>query len=79
MAALLTTAKTGKPPHVPRQTNGSDDVVHIYDGIHDSARKSKKKPMPFKTIGMDREILIQSEGREKEIDGYHLISLRCGI
>ena len=45
-----------------------DDVVHIDDGIHDSARKSKKKPMPFKTIGLDRDILIQSEVRDKERD-----------
>ena len=56
-----------------------DDVVQIDDGIHDSARKSKKKPMPLKTIGMDREILVQSEVRDKEKDGYHLISLRGGI
>ena len=56
-----------------------DDVVHIDDGIHDSARKPKKKPMPLKTIGMDREILVQSEVRDKEKDGYHLISLRGGI
>lgn len=43
-----------------------DHVVHIHEGIHDSARKSKKKPMPFKTIGLDRDILIQSEVRDKE-------------
>ena len=45
-----------------------DHVVHIHEGIHDSARKSKKKPMPFKTIGLDRDILIQSEVRDKERD-----------
>ena len=35
--------------------------------------------MPFAATWIDLEIIIVSEGSQKEKDKYHMISLTCGI
>ena len=54
-----------------------EDVVHIYNGILLSHKKSEI--MPFAATWMDLEIIILSEVSQKEKDKYHMISLICGI
>ena len=54
-----------------------EGVVHIYSGIllsHD-----KNEIMPFAAMWMQLEIIILSEGRQKEKDKHHMISLTHGI
>ena len=53
------------------------DVVHVYNGILLSHKKSKI--LPFSATGMDLEIIILSEVSQKEKDKYHMISLIRGI
>ena len=69
-AALFTIAKTQKQLQCP----STEDVVHTYDGILLS-----HKIMPLAATWMQLEILIVSEGRQKEKDKYHMISLISGI
>ena len=54
-----------------------EDVVHIYNGILLSHKKSKI--MPFAATWMDLEIAILSEVSQTKKDKYHMISLICGI
>ena len=54
-----------------------EDVVHIYNGILHSHKKSKM--MSFAAIQMDLEIIILSEVSQTQKDKYHMISLICGI
>ena len=51
-----------------------EDVIHIYNGILLSHRKNV---MPFAATQMNLEIIILSEGRQKE--KYHMILLTWGI
>ena len=39
----------------------------------------KNEIMPFAATWIDLEIIIVSEGSQKEKDKYHMISLTCGI
>ena len=41
-------------------------------------KKTKKQPMPFAATWMDPEIIILSEGSQKEKDRKHVISLKRG-
>ena len=54
-----------------------EGVVHIYSGILLSHEKNEI--MPFAAMWMQLEIIILSEGRQKEKDKHHMISLICGI
>ena len=47
------------------------DVVHIYNGILVSHKKTEI--MPFAAPWMDLETVILSEVRQKEKDKYHMI------
>ena len=48
-----------------------EDVVHTYNGILLSHKKSEI--MPFAATQMDLEITILSEVRQTEKDKYHMI------
>ena len=52
-------------------------MVHIHSGL--LLRHKKEKIMPFAATGMQPEILILSEVRQKEKDEYRMISPICGI
>ena len=52
-------------------------MVHIYNGILLSHKKNEI--MSFAAKWMDPEIIILSEGSQKEKDKYHMVSLTCGI
>ena len=54
-----------------------EDLVHIYNGILLSRRKSKI--MPFAATWMQPEIIILSEVGQNEKDKYNMISVLCGI
>ena len=54
-----------------------EDLVHIYNGILLSLRKSKI--MPFAATWMQPEIIILSEVSQNEKDKYNMISVLCGI
>ena len=53
-------------------------MLHMYTLEYYSATK-KNKVVPFAAMSMQLEILIPSEGSQKENDKYHRISLMCGI
>ena len=54
-----------------------EDVVYIYKGILLSHKKNKITPVV--ATWMQLEIIILSEGSQKEKDKYHMISLICGM
>ena len=56
---------------------GNKYVVHIYNGILLSQKKSKI--VSFAATWMDLEIIIISEVTRAEKDKYHMITLICGI
>ena len=39
----------------------------------------KNERMPFVAMWIDLEIILLSEGSQKEKDKHHMISLTCGI
>ena len=51
------------------------------DRSDDVKRQSIKKNerMPFVAMWIDLEIILLSEGSQKEKDKHHMISLTCGI
>ena len=51
-------------------------MEHIYNGRILLSHK-KNEIMPFAAMWMDLEIIILSEGSQK--DKYHIISFMCGI
>ena len=55
-----------------------EDVVHIYTMEYYLAIK-KNEIMPFAATWMQLEIIMLSEGSQKEKDKYHMVSLICGI
>ena len=77
-AALLTIAKTWKPPKRPSTDEWIEKTWHIYTMEYYSAVK-KNEIMPFAATSMDLEIIIRSEVSQTEKDKYHMISLICGI
>ena len=78
MAALITTAKTRKPPKCPLSDEWIKKMWYRYTVEYYSAIK-KNEIMPFAATWMDLEIIILSEVSQKEKDKYHMISLICGI
>ena len=54
-----------------------EDVVHIYNGIYDSAIKGNKTGS-FVETWMDLESVIQSEVSQKEKNKYHILMHICG-
>ena len=54
------------------------EMWHIYTMEYYSAIK-KNEIMPFAATWMQIEIIILSEGSQKEKDKYHMISFICGI
>ena len=52
--------------------------VHIYSIEYYSAIK-KNEIMPFAATWMDLEIIILSEGSQKEKDKYCMIPRTCGV
>ena len=73
----LTTAKTWKQPKGPLIDKWGK-MWYIYTVEYYSAIK-KNKIMPFAAIQMNLEIIILSEGSQKEKDKHHMISLICGL
>ena len=52
-------------------------MVYIHNGILLSYKKNEI--VPFAATWMQQEILLLSEGQQKEKDKYLVISLICGI
>jgi len=52
-------------------------ITMWYNGILLSHKKNEI--MSFAAKWMDPEIIILSEGSQKEKDKYHMVSLTCGI
>ena len=59
----------------PLRGMDKEDVIHIYNGILLSHKKSEI--MPFAATWMDLEIFILSGVRERQT--HHMMSLICGI
>ena len=81
IAALLTVAGillTWKQPKCPSVYEWIKKTWSIYTMEYYSAAK-KNKIMPFAVTWKRLEILILSEGSQKEKDQAHMISLTCGI
>ena len=78
IAALFTRAKTWKQPKCPSTDEWIKKMWCIYTMEYYSAIK-KNEIMPFAATWMQIEIIILSEGSQKEKDKYHMISFICGI
>ena len=65
-------------PKCPSTEKWIKKMLHMYTLEYYSAIK-KNKVVPFAAMSMQLEILIPSEGSQKENDKYHRISLMCGI
>ena len=78
IAALVTIAKTWKPPKCPSTEEWIKKMWCIYTKEYYSAIK-KNEIMPFAATWMDLEIIILSEVSQTVKDKYHMISLICGI
>ena len=76
-AALFTIAETWKQPKCP-STDEWIKIWYLYTMEYYSAIK-KNEIMPVAATWMQLEIIILSEGSQKEKDKYHMISLVCGI
>ena len=74
IAALFIIAKTWEEPKCP---SAKEWINMWYNGILLSHKKNEI--MSFATKWMDQEIIILSEGSQKEKDKYHMVSLPCGI
>ena len=77
-AALLTTAKTWTQPKCPLTHEWMNKTWCTYTTEYHSAIK-KNEVIPLAVTWMQHEIIILSEGSQKEKDKYHTISLTCGI
>ena len=75
IAALFAAAKTRKLK-CPSTDEWIKKMWYIHTMEYYSAIK-KNEIMPFAATWMDLEIIILSEGSQK--DKYHMISLTCGI
>ena len=78
IAALFTIAKTWKQPKCSSTDEWIKKMWCIYTMEYYSAIK-KNEIMPFAATWMQIEIIILSEGSQKEKDKYHMISFICGI
>ena len=78
IAALGTTAKTGKQPRCPLTDKWIKKMWHIYIQWNITQPLKKNEIMPFAATWMDLEIIIVSEVSDTEKDKY-MISLICGI
>ena len=78
IAALGTTAKTGKQPKCPLTDKWIKKMWHIYIQWNITQPLKKNEIMPFAATWMDLEIIIVSEVSDTEKDKY-MISLICGI
>ena len=76
-AALFTIAETWKQPKCP-STDEWIKIWYLYTMEYYSAIK-QNEIMPVAATWMQLEIIILSEGSQKEKDKYHMISLVCGI
>ena len=74
IAALFTTAKTGKQRKRPSTDEWIMKMWYIYTMDYYSAIK-KNEIMPFAATWMDLEVIILSEVSQTEKDKYHMISL----
>ena len=74
IAALVTIAKTWKPPKCPSTEEWIKKMWCIYTKEYYSAIK-KNEIMPFAATWMDLEIIILSEVSQTVKDKYHMISL----
>ena len=54
-----------------------EDVVHVYNGMLLSHKKSEI--MPFAATWTDPEIIMLNEVSQTKKDKYHMILLICGI
>ena len=77
-AALFTITKIWKQPRYPSVDDWIKRLWYIYTMEYFVAGR-KKEIIPFATAWMDREIIMQNEISQSEIDKYHTISLICGI
>ena len=78
IAALVTIAKTWKQPKCPLKDEWVKKMWYIYTMEYYSAI-IKNEIMPFAATWMQLEIILLSEGSQKEKDKYHMISLICRI
>ena len=78
IAALFTTARTWKQPKCPLAEEWIKKMWYIYTMEYYLAIK-RNEILPFETMWMDLEIVIQSEVSQKEKDKYRIILLICGI
>ena len=78
IAALFTIAKMWTQPKCPLTDEWMNKTWCIYTTEHYSAIK-KNEIIPLAATRMQCEIIILSEGIQKEKDKYHTISLICGI
>ena len=77
IAALSTIARAWKQPKCPLTDEWIKKTWYIYTMEYYSAIE-KNEIMPFAVTWMHLEIIILSEGSQKEKDKYHMISLICG-
>ena len=78
IAVLFTITKIWKQPRYPSVDDWIKRLWYIYTMEYFVAGR-KKEIIPFATAWMDREIIMQNEISQSEIDKYHTISLICGI
>ena len=71
-------AETWKLPKCPSTDDWIKKMWYIYKMEYYSAIK-KNKIMPFTATWMEVEIVILSEGSQKEKARHHMISLICGV
>ena len=78
IAALHTTAKTGKQPNCPSTGEWIKKMWCIYI-MEYCINIKKNKTMPFAATWKDLEIVILSEVSQTEKEKYRMSSLICGI
>ena len=78
LVALFTIAKTWKQLKCPSVDEWIKQLWNIYTMGYYLAIK-KKTFLPFATVQMDLENIMQNEISQLETEKYHKISLMCGI
>jgi len=77
MAAMSTIVKIWKEPRCPLTDEWIKKMWHIYSMEYHTAIKNEI--LPFAMMWMELEGIVPSRMRQSESDGYHMISLICGI